>query len=503
MHGLILFLLLSLWAVMQPVLAQTQTDTLRLDLASYGLTGWQTANNAATLIHWRTSGYGITQATATLTDGTFRRPQEPARQMRYGLSSEGLRLVNKWAFYGDFSYQKTVDKGIGFSHGYDPFNGNPYLWADTLAGNPDAGRWLRDHIRATVAVASPLLGGRWRLGLTLPYHVGQGARLLEPKPFYRFREIGALPSVWYTVSARWGLGFVGGGRFVQEENEVGRFSIDFPLLYSFRGYGSFSRTPVSSAERQLNGTTWQGTLQTRFQRNPGPLGASWFAQAGGARRQETIREGIATPVFGGAFAETQLHGLLAYTHLKTGGGSRVMAEGDYRQGVGTDPILRSVGASYTQLTARIQAGRWKQKADRFSHDFLSLTLHSFANNDQLTRTDFSGLSLTPAYDGLRRWAYSDKRAMWLGLRAGYSWFPSATFQSARPTFLTTSLTRPDFTVQTTSHARVGFTMGYEWAMPRQTTLWHRIELHTDAQFADRTGQPHRLRAELCYQLRYL
>ncbi len=496
--------LLVFLAVAQPIMAQTQTDSIRLGLANYGLTGWQTAQNAATLPHWQPFGYGFTQAAATLATGTFRRPQEPAKQIRYGLQSEGLRFGNGWAFYGDFSYQKTNDHRIGFSHGYDSFNGNPYIWADTLSGN-----WLRDHIRARVGLASPLLGGRWRLGLTLPYHVGQGARLLDPKPFYRFRNLGVLPSVWYTASARWGVGLVAGGLFMQEENEVGGFSIDFPLLYSFRGYGSFSRTPVSSAERRISGTTWQADLQTRYQRKPS--GASWFAQLGGAYRQETIRVGVATPVFGGSFTETRINGLVAYTQSTSTstaqyGGQRASIGGEARFGVGTDPLLRSVGASYQLLTGRAEAGRWQQKNHWFRHNFVHLNLRSFAYNDQLTRTDFSGFGLGTGYNGLWRGAMrSEHQAVIIGARAGVEWFPSAMFRALRPTFLTDALTRPDYLIQTTNYAQLGFTVGYEFTPKNTPNLWHRIELQTNGQFStgspDRT-QTHRLLAQLNYQLRY-
>ncbi len=489
------FLLVLLLAV-SPALAQpTPADSLRLGLAGLGNAVWLTGQNAAGLGQWQGFGYGITRLSVTHHTGDFRRPQEPRQRTAIGLQSEGMRNVAGWRVYGDFDYQKRFDRQIAFSHGYDPLNGNPYVWADTLAGD-----WQRDHIRARVAVAAPRLG-RWQLGLSVPYHVGQGSRLLDPKPFYRFRDLALLPSVWRQVSARWGWGAVLGGQFTQEENEVGFFAIDFPLLYRLRGYGSFSQSPIVSAERLVKGTIWQGTLQSHWQRQTGPRTVSWLGQVGGRLRQETIREGIAAPEAGGIFDETVVDAMLARLQTAGSGGHRLALQTELRQGSGTDPILRTTNPTYTRTTTRLDASRWRQSAGRFGRETAWLVVETLNYRDQITRTDWSALRLSAQIDWLRRWEYTDGQGWFGRLGAGGRYVPNRQFRALRPTRLTTLLTRPDYAVQVADGLLLTGGLGRDFRLNAITKLLHRVEARAEGMLTPNAGQ--RWLATLSYSILYL
>lgn len=486
-----------------PAHSQIPTDTLRLGLAGLGNAVWLTGQNAAGLGQWQSAdrtrpGYGLTRLTGTYLTGGFRRPQEPRQQTAFGLHSEGLRPVGKWLVYGEFDYQKTADDQIAFSHGYDPLNGNPYIWADTLAGD-----WTRDHIRARIALASPQ-AGRWRLGLTVPYHIGQGSRLLDPKPLYRFRDVGVLTSVWYRASNRWQVGAVLGGQFTQEENEVGFYAIDYPLLYRLRGYGSFSRSPIVSAERLVTGTAWQGTLQGHWQRsNSAVQSVSWLGQVGVAFRHETIREGIAAPEAGGVFDETTLHARLSRLQTKAKGGSRVSGQTEVRSGRGTDPTLRTVNPTYLLTTTRLEAMYWQQRSGTFGQEKALLVAETLNYADQITRTDWSTLRLTAHLSLLRRWERAAPRQANCGQAAAaglatVGWFiraslgsryvPSRAFVAAKPTRLTTILIRPDYLIQTTNALLLSGGIGHDFRVANLPKLLHRIELQTDGQLTSDLGQ---------------
>lgn len=483
--------------------AQTPTDTVRLGFASLGNAVWLTGQNAAGLGQWQSAdrtrreaappGYGLTRLTGTYLTGGFRRPQEPRQRTGVGLHSEGLRPVGKWLVYGEFDYQKTADDQIAFSHGYDPLNGNPYLWADTLAGD-----WTRDHIRAQIALASPL-AGRWRLGLTVPYHVGQGSRLLDPKPLYRFRDVGVLPSVWYRASDRWHFGMVLGGQFSQQENEVGFYAIDYPLLYRLRGYGSFSRSPIVSAERLVTGTTWKGTLQGHWQRpTSGEKAVSWLGQVGGAVRRETIREGIAAPEAGGIFNETTIHARLSRVQTGAGSGLRLAGQTEVRSGSGTDPILRTVNPTYLLTTTQFEAMRWRKRAGTFGQETALLTAETLNYGDQITRTDWSALRLTAHLSLMRRWERDGGSGLMRPGRVTHSWFvqaglggryvPSRAFQAVKPTRLTAILTKPDYQIQTSNALLLSGGIGRDFRVPNLPKLLHRIELQTDGQLTSDLGQ---------------
>lgn len=498
------FLLLMLLAITTvfatPTEAQSQpapvgvADTLRLGLAGLGNAAWLTGQNAAALPHWQSRGYGLTRLTGYQTAGPLRRPQEPVRHQSVGLHTEGMRPVGGWWVFGEFDYRKTADTQLAFSHGYDPFNGNPYLWADTLTGD-----WTRDHIRARVALTTPVRG-RWRLGLALPYHVGQGSRLLDPKPFYRFRDVGVLPSVWRQVSARWGWGLVLGGQFTQEENEVGFFTVrtDNPLLYRMRGYGSFSQSPIVSAERLVRGTTWLATAQTEWKTGA----ASWGAQVGGRLRHETIREGIAAPQAGGVFREAAAHARLSRVQPRPGGGWRLAAQTDLRQGRGTDPILSSIGPTYLLTTTRLDYDHWRLTNERFRHETTYLMAETMQYSDPIVRTDWSALRLMLGVEVLRRWGTAGNGTGWFGrLGLGVRYVPTRSFVALRPTRLTTLLTRPDYVIQTTSAGLLGGSIGRDFRLNNFPKLLHRLEVRADGQFTAKAGQ--RSHIYLTYSLLYL
>jgi len=458
----LVFLLVCPWGVW----AQTSRfDTLLPQTARYVPSFWLNVQNAAALADWPQPQYGSTQLSVNQTGGALHRPQEPTVRQNAFLNTEGLRKIGKWTYWGQFGYQKTHDRSLAYSHGYDPFDGNPFVWADTLAGD-----WQRDHIQAQIAAGTPIGSGRWKAGLTLNYHVGQGARSRDPKPFYRLRDLELRPSLVWRVSDRASWGMVAYIGLKQEENEVGYYSDVFPLLYRLRGYGTFSRTPTVSAERRIAGKVYRLTVQYQhFTKN----NSSWLAQIGGGVRQEKIREGVAVPTNGGQFSEHTVEAFLSWTKPN----QQRNWLGEFRllnqNGRGRDPIINANSVNYNWLTANAKYGFWQQEERRFQHIFLRSNFKLINQSDQISRTDLNVNTLLLTADWLERYSVR-KTWLWYGLEAGYRARLSGAFVANRPTPLTATLMRPDFAILSTNALIMNASAGVDWQFERFPNLWHRL-----------------------------
>jgi hypothetical protein len=63
--------------------------------------------------------------------GPYKRVQQGEEIQQYSLRTERYKRINKISFYGDFSYDKSYEKGVRYSNINDPYRGTPYLLIDT------------------------------------------------------------------------------------------------------------------------------------------------------------------------------------------------------------------------------------------------------------------------------------------------------------------------------------------------------------------------------------
>lgn len=450
----------------------THFDSLLIQISQYTPSFWQNGQNAAALSWWPQPQFGSTQLSYSQTGGAFRRPQEPKKKQAVSLHSEGVKQVGKWTYFGRFDYQKSQDLALAYSHVNDPFDGNPFIWADTLSGD-----WQRDHIGAQIAVGSPMWAGHWRTGLGINYHVGQGARTRDPKPFYRLRNLELRPALHFQANSRMHWGLVGHIGLKQEENEVGYYSDEFPLLYRLRGYGTFSRTPTITAERQMTGNVYKLLIQYQhFTVN----NTRWLVQMGGGFRQEKIREGIATPTNGGDFGESIGELFLSMNKPAERQNWTAVLHLLNQNGSGRDPILTANSVSYNWLTASGKYGFWQNKTGLFRHLFLKPKLQILQQSDQISRTDFNISNLTLTADWHER-HFIRKARLWYGVEVGYRACLARAFAANRPTPLTPVLVRPDYDFLSGNVMIINISSGIDWKFGRFPNLWNRINITAQTQ----------------------
>jgi hypothetical protein len=264
--------------------------------------------------------------------------------------------------------------------------------------------------------------------------------------------------------------------FVQEENEIGFFSVNSALLYRLRGYGTFSRSPVVTAERRIGGTDTRLRLQWQTE---SPGGVSWLAQAGGGLRRETVREGIANPEEGGLFREWNYEARLRRT--RSAGRHNRIADFQLtgRSGAGRDPIVQAFTARHNHWEMVGEWGRWRQTDNQFRHWFVRPAAQWTQYEDQIARTEWHVWNATLAVDWQQRFRRKQSW-VWYELEAGYRMALDSRFTAARPTELTPVLVRPDFRVQSASAAIANATAGVDFQMARFPSLWHRLTVRTAA-----------------------
>lgn len=363
-----------------------KTDSLHA-LEDYRiLNQYHFTKNAAAITSIYQPDFGYAKAQAAVVSGNFKRPMEPSSSSVYSLSTGGSKKINQWRFLADFHYRKIYDNDVAWAAVNDPYEGNPFIWADSSAG-----KWDRDHINATIGMATAVLNRKFHVGLVIDYAIGTGARTSEPKPFYRMRDVSLQPGIIWNVSSSQEIGFAGEMGFVQEENEIGYYSNSNVLLYRLRGYGTFSKSPFVSGERKRKGTIWKGSLHYEKQWKKYGL----LVSAAASQREEEVFEGIARTQTIGYFTGINFGGQLRLFTGNVFKGQAFDLIYENKNGYADDMIFRAESASFLRHSLQANLSFWKQA--KRSGDLMQWTISPSLNyndyTDQATYMQFTSTTL--------------------------------------------------------------------------------------------------------------
>lgn len=239
--------------------------------------------------------------------GSFRKAMEAENLFNLGFLTNGQTYLGEWKLEGRFGYRRRFERNILFSGISDPYNGNPFLWGDTLSGN-----WQRDAIRTQVSMTLPAFRN-WTAGLALDYATSTGARLSEPKPFFRYRYIRINPTFQWDFSEgllnKIILELSYSSAF--EENEIGYSTVNNTYLIRGRGYGSAIKGPIRALDRRRNVNIFGIQLNWT-------LSHKWKVDGSMDFCREEVSDGIANPQTDGLYSRTSGRGLIAYNTENVG-----------------------------------------------------------------------------------------------------------------------------------------------------------------------------------------
>jgi hypothetical protein len=440
----ILFLITILHAIAGPdlVMAQKKVDSLLLFREKLVNTHWFTSENPIWIRDVKTPVFTNGGLLFELNQGNFRRPQESEKEELTGFGAKGFSRYKDWRFYGEFNYSKINRDSIIYSNVARPYDGNPFITADSVGGN-----WKGDQLKGKLQIGLPEFG-KWKSAINLDYETEQSARLNEPKPLFRFLNYFVQPAISYEFNSRNSLSITMAYSRRNETVETGFFSENNPALYSIRGYGTFSRGPVVTAERQTRGSGLKAGLDYKYTSK----NAVFLIGGRIAQRTEDINDGVSRPVFIGGFDETRVEGFLSYELKSENRGWIVNANSWIRDGIGYDPIFRANNPAYYLSGINSRIGWWKQTNKK---KWISLNARpglSYSNYyESIAKTEWTSVMLHQNFSAAISYGVSDKLKLFAEPLFGFHLNLQKDIVINRPGILSEILVRPDFAVNSTNY----------------------------------------------------
>lgn len=439
------------------------------------LTVYQRSGNPATLVQAIYPQYGFAAFNAQHTTGNYKRPMEPESATAIGAETGGYRTLKGWTYNGYFSYKKMYENEVPWSGVYDPYEGNPFLWADSSTG-----AWERDAVKANIALATPALAKKFVVGLAIDYTISTGARKRDPKPFFRYRDIALRPGITYQISAKEEVGITGTAGFAKEENEIGFLTnSNNVLLYRLRGFGTFTKTPFVSGERKRTEMRWMGAAHyTKRWKAYGLLLAAYASQ-----RDDEVIEGVAALVTTGYFTGIQYGGEAVLYKGNSDKGTSFSVKGSGVDGYADDVIFRAESASYSKQEAQATYSYWKMNTAKKTRWQFTLQprLQYLTYVDGGTRTQWDA-SIVSVVAGLQyRKQLNRQTHLYIHPAIGYTSPVDDFFTNTTANIVTRKLIYPDYAYFAASYTMANLSAGVEFGAA-ESTLLHSIQFSTRNQF---------------------
>jgi hypothetical protein len=419
---------------------------------------WREGGNAAGLGALRLGEGGRVYAEFRQEEGDLRRPQRPAGTAALAVGMDGTREAGGWTAIGRFAYARRQDRDVRWSIVADPYAGWPYVWADGRGGD-----WLRDGAELQAAVASP---DRHRLGagIRIDYDIAQGARRNDPRPLFRQRDLRLGPGARMELGGGRVLGLDGWVVWRSEENEVGYFAGDDPVVYQLRGYGFFSRTTLVRSVRTIEGRELGAGVQLADPAGRRP----WSMAVRGFASGDSARVNIARPEFGGGYRRTGVEAR-ATARLP---GERLSLEASLAGGVaggeGTDPFVvpRAVNALDDDRHLLLTLSGWQGGIARESRHAIGvqLGLTETRREDIFVATEWRVLAALAGASAAARRSWGADAAVFAGAEAGVRTAVASRWHALRPTELTPVLVEPDFRFHSEDRVVGALSVGAEFPL---------------------------------------
>jgi hypothetical protein len=424
-----------------------------------------TANPVA-LVQSSLPQHGFAGLSAGYTTGNYRRPMQAASLTAVSGETGGHRTLKGWTYHGYFRYGKRYDKDLAWSGVMDPYEGNPFIWADSSTGN-----WERDEVTAKIALITPQIK-KFRFALAVDYTIGTGARGNDPRPFFRYRDMALRPGITYQLNKNSEIGLTGSAGFAKEEAEVGFYTRSASvLLYRLRGFGTFSKSPFVSGERRREEMRWQGSAYYARRWKDYQLLVSGYA----SQRDDEVIEGVATPQTTGYFTGIHFGGSAVLYKGDAHNGKSLSVNAFMHDGYADDVIFRAESASFSKQGAGAKASWWKAPAGKQA--LWQFTLHPsfcyYNYTDQGTRTGFDVSIASIAAVARYRRQLSGRLHLHLAPSIRYSLPVDDFYTSSRPNVITEALVLPDYLYFAARIVRLSADAGFE-LQPKGSALLHAL-----------------------------
>lgn len=429
--------------------------------------------NPVSLLHSGLPQFGFAAIKAGVLAGGFRRPMQGKCVSSVEGETGGYKTINGWTYNGYFSYRKRFDRSVAWSSVMDPYEGNPFVWADTGTGD-----WERDEVRAVISLVTPQFN-RFRVGIGVDYNISTGARDNDPRPFFRNRDIALRPGITYQLNSTSEFGVSGIAGFAREENEVGFYTQSSSvLLYRLRGFGTYSVSPFVSGERRREEMRWQGSAHYWRRWKKRQLLVTGYA----AYRDDEIVEGVAAPQTTGYFTGIRFGGDAVMYQGDTKRGRSFSLNGFLHDGYADDVIFRAESASFRKERIRAGFSSWRDKRSSKRQYSIMSCLSNLSYTDQSTRTGWDVRTVSISAELRYRRQFSRSLHLLLAPSVGYRVPLDAYFTTTRSNVVIDLLMQPDFVYFATTSAQAGLVARVE-ITPIGSSVVHSIGLLSQNDFS--------------------
>lgn len=378
--------------------------------------------------------YGHVAIVSGLSDGSFRRAMDPGKSYAIGFETEGKTTIQAWQLEGRFAYRKQTNEDVLFSGVLDPYNGNPFVWGDTISG-----KWEHNALDSHVDLTFPKVNNHL-FGLSIDYKNATGARNNGPKPFYRYRNININPRVKTFLKGREDHFIVIGLSYTSafEENEIGYYSTNDTYLIRGRGYGSALKGPIQSLDRRRVSDRFGLNLNWSYV-------DTWEISLGSQYRKDNIKDGLANPSEDGNYTEILGVGEINYTSSNAAYGLLL----NYRTGSTDDAVFGFENSEHHQYSALFSIDL-DQKHQRFLIPEITIGLFYHKLEDHIVYSDYESQNLTGQLAQVNH--VGNIKISW---NIGYQYNLDQQSSVLAPDVLSDLIYTPDFEYMTSDHLFIG------------------------------------------------
>lgn len=344
----------SLLAVSSVGLAQAQSsfDFDKIKLTDVGLS----SSNAALLVTNDVQNVGESNLYYNSVKGTFKHPLIAEKSDFGGFATARYQRINNWKLYGKFGLSFGKDKDVKHTTQLNPLRLNPYIIADSLAGD-----WNKQHYNVEGKISSPIVREQFVFGIGLKYNVATGARQRDPRPLNTSNTVVLAPSMTYLINEINAIGLnVLYSHFVEDFSLENKNTTTVHNLYKLIGVGEYiGSSPLfissGSLTRRYTGNQYGGALQYVYKGEGNRLFLEGFIQV----NKENAIDGTIYP---------QQAGQHAYLHYGLNAESKFGSQGH----------LHAVKASWNQYD--IENTEFHQYQDATSKAYITLFSEKFNTN---------------------------------------------------------------------------------------------------------------------------
>ena len=191
--------------------------------------------------------------------GDYKRVQQGENINHYSFHTQRYIKINNTSLYGDFSYDKSFEKGTDYTNLNNPYRETPYLLVDTI-GNDIIDR---EFFTLNGDLSTPVFNNMiW--GFSIYFNVGLASQNRDPRPKNKVLDLSVSQGLMYSFSkVNIGLNLL--YSYYNEDIAIGIVGENIQMaFFQLHGLGTSTYHVASSFNRLYKRNSFGGEVQMNF-----------------------------------------------------------------------------------------------------------------------------------------------------------------------------------------------------------------------------------------------